>query len=1014
MMTPSRIRSARGAASYYGKDDYYVTGEAGAPGVAWGGEGAKRLGLSGLASPGDFQNVLQGRNPDPAGPAMSAVASKERHHPGWDFTFTVPKSVSLAIVAAERSDPALAARLRDHVMTANRAMMGYLEQHQAFTRVREAGGGLREVQTGELVYASVLHRTTRGGDPHFHVHNPTANATWNPETGRWGALETRHAYKWQQVASQVGARVLQDRLMSEGFDLERKSELRWEIARVDPRLIAAFSTRSTEIDRAAEDLAAARSVERLTDKQRDMVQRQTRKNKQAYDRASLSEAWADRAAKVQDAGLEALLERGEGRGRDVTPTLTGRMSPTLQSLRSAYRRLVGEDRKTDAFARGRGPEPDREARSLMSFGVKVVEEQSAVDSRHRAFLKALQAAPAGLTFDRLERALDRLMRDGHVVAAAGRRPGDITTARTLAAERTIVQAVADGRGRAVPMFRKDAIASVLEAAPSSSKLNGDQRAAIEGLFSSKDRYRAVTGFAGAGKTFAFAVAREAAERHGQQLYGLSRLHAHVHELKKGAGLEAQTIDSWLTEVERALRDRTGAKLGAARRTWGPRHLVIDEASTVTNEAGSRIVRAVEALGVRSVTFAGDAGQTGGPGAGNVFKAVLDRGIEQMSIRTILRQRNAPDHLREGVEDLAHGRLREGMAKMVPHIHALGKDASELDLAGEAVGLWRVQRTAGRETVLIVGTNRMRALQARLARDVLREDGTLSGPDETRERLVHRHMTRAEQFSAASYQLGDVLVFNQAFQGQGPGRRERATIVGIDLENHLLRVQGAGGVKTVDLVKDHARGRPSFSAYSPGAHEVARGDRLVWEARFKDRGFERGAEFKVVGKTERTWTLEHGDGRRQTVSAHDPALSFTSHAYAITTERAQGRSIEAPISTLYSREGEAVAETKNYVNWSRLTKLGEMVTDDLPRVLQMLARNDGRKPVALDHIAKAFGEAAAQRAKAAPDRAGPESDREAELAKSFETPSGETGRQQRRARERARETLRDPGRGGFSI
>jgi conjugative relaxase-like TrwC/TraI family protein len=60
MMTPSRIRSAAGAANYYGKDDYYVTGEAGAPGIEWGGKGAEALGLQGMANSSDFQAVLGG------------------------------------------------------------------------------------------------------------------------------------------------------------------------------------------------------------------------------------------------------------------------------------------------------------------------------------------------------------------------------------------------------------------------------------------------------------------------------------------------------------------------------------------------------------------------------------------------------------------------------------------------------------------------------------------------------------------------------------------------------------------------------------------------------------------------------------------------------------------------------------------------------------------------------------------------------------------------------------------
>jgi hypothetical protein len=443
----------------------------------------------------------------------------------------------------------------------------------------------------------------------------------------------------------------------------------------------------------------------------------------------------------------------------------------------------------------------------------------------------------------------------------------------------------------------------------------------------------------------------------------------VQELRAGAGISAQTIASWLQRVEPALA-ADGELRDRIRARWRGAHLIIDEASTLTNESAYRLLKAADVLGIASLTIAGDTGQTGGPGAGNVFKAVLDRGIEQHPLRTILRQRDAAPEFREGVRDLAEGRLRQGMDRLAPHVHALGRDATDVEVAGRAVGLWAERRAEGLESVLITATNRMRALQSALARDVLRQEGKLTGPDEARERLSARHLTRAEQVLASSYSLGDVIVFNAAFSGRGPTRGELATVIGIDLENNLLKLDGGLLHRHyIDLDREQARGRPGFSSYTRGEHAVAEGERLVWEARFRDRGYERGAEFTVVRKGQTRWTIAHLDGRVEQLSPRDPALAFTSHAYAMTTERVQGRSISSPIATMTSREGQAVAETKNYVNWSRLTHSAALVTDDAPRVLQMLAQNDGQKPVALDHIAAAWS------AKSAPSEPTLELDRE---------------------------------------
>lgn len=1013
MMTPSRIRSAAGAANYYGKDDYYVTGEAGAPGIEWGGKGAESLGLAGLAKTDDFHAVLAGRNPDPEGPVLGGVATKEKHHAGWDFTFTVPKSVSLAIVAAEKSDPALAARLQGHVLAANQAMMRYLEENHAVTRVRGEDGSIREVHTGNLVYASVLHRTTRAGDPHFHIHNPTANTTRNPETGAWGALETRQIYKWQQVASQVGARELQARLMADGFNIERQGELKWELAGADPRLIDEFSKRATEIERASQQLAAERGVQKVTHHQRNMVQKQTRKNKETHDRETLLEGWLARATKVEGASLDGLLHRETGGGRDVTPTLKGRMNNTLQQWNTAFRDFLKLNGKADAFApSAERPDRDLEARRLMSFGVKVVEEQSAVNSRHLAYLHALRAAPAGVSFGRLKSAMERLETDGHVVAADKQDRHGFTTRRTVEVERFIVRAVDAGRGTARPILSPDRVGAALDATTGADRLNTDQRNAVAGFLLSEDRFRAVPGFAGVGKTFAFDTVRQIAAREGQKVLGLASFNTHAKELQRGAGIKSQTVASWLQSVERDIA-AGGEHLVARRASLQKTHLIVDEASTLTNESGYRLARAVKILQIDSVTIAGDTRQTSGPGAGNVFKAVLDRGIQQFPIKTILRQQNAAPNLRDGVKDLAEGRLRAGMAKLAPHVHALGADASDVDLARKAVDLWTDNRRAGLESVLITATNRMRALQSTLARDALKEEGRLANQDETRERLSHRHLTKAEQFSAASYELGNVLVFNAAFSGRGATKSDQATVVGIDLRNNLLKVQSGRGLpRTVDLNTEHGRGYASFSSYALGTHEVAKGERLVWEARFKDRGYERGAEFTIVEKGAKTWSIVHADGRREKISAKDPALSFTSYAYAMTTERAQGRSIEAPIATLESRAGQAVAETKNYVNWSRLTRIGQMVTDDAPKVLRMLAQNDGQKPVALDHIRDLWSEARKVSAMEVMEPK-PTKDRDLQLQKEREFGAGPDGAGERqRARTPSIEISR--GRSGINL
>jgi len=84
---------------------------------------------------------------------------------------------------------------------------------------------------------------------------------------------------------------------------------------------------------------------------------------------------------------------------------------------------------------------------------------------------------------------------------------------------------------------------------------------------------------------------------------------------------------------------------------------------------------------------------------------------------------------------------------------------------------------------------------------------------------------------------------------------------------------------LDLNAEHGRRSATFSAYRERTVPVAVGYTLVCEARFKGRGYERGARFTITKMTSTTWTIVHDAAsgakeREETLSVKDPALSFT--------------------------------------------------------------------------------------------------------------------------------------------
>jgi conjugative relaxase-like TrwC/TraI family protein len=172
------------------------------------------------------------------------VRTKDDRRAGYDFTFSVPKSVSLHLALGGDAE------VERMVMESFQETMALIESTME-TRVR-AKGREEDRRTGNMVYASFVHRLTRPvdgiPDPHFHIHAFVFNATFDAEENRWKAGQFGGVKTVAPYYEAVFHALLAAKLIENGYPI-RRTDRDFELL-LSRGLIEKFSKRTQLINEA--------------------------------------------------------------------------------------------------------------------------------------------------------------------------------------------------------------------------------------------------------------------------------------------------------------------------------------------------------------------------------------------------------------------------------------------------------------------------------------------------------------------------------------------------------------------------------------------------------------------------------------------------------------------------------------------------------------------------------------------------------------------------------------------
>jgi conjugative relaxase-like TrwC/TraI family protein len=587
-----------------GLEDYYA-GVGEAPGV-WTSVGASVAGFSGTVT-GDALALAFGDARHPVSGERLGSGWRAEGVIGFDATFSAPKSVSLLFALG---DSELRAQVRAaHVVAVEEAGLAYLEEHAAFTR--RGRNGVMVMDTDGLVIARFEHRTSRALDPQLHSHCLILNKVCDTSDGSWRALHGRPLFDEAKTAGmlyQAGLRA----------ELSRRLGVAWgpvsehgqaELAGIPQELLARFSTRSQEVEVAAE--AKITELERalgrgLEADERGRVYRlavlATRRPK-THDpvaEVTLYDRWAGEAI---DAGWEptAVVDAAFG------PRHLGARLTPVDVLDTVVGGLCGEratfTRRDVVQAVTRHVDPAASA------------EAAAVRAHVEDLTNTVLADPRVVSLRSPARVAEPTVlvrRDSDSVwdpPQAAR----YTTREMLTIEGRILHAAQIGRTAEVGAVTPDVLDRAVAAERTS--LGADQHNALRVVTSQGRRIEAVVGPAGSGKTTMLRVATRAWTDAGYQVIGLSHTAVAAEVLRSEADMPAETIAKFFHWHDN--QPPPGW-------TLTPRHVVVvDEAGMLATRDLDRLVDLAGRQGAK-VVLVGDHHQLGAIRApGGMFAALAE-------------------------------------------------------------------------------------------------------------------------------------------------------------------------------------------------------------------------------------------------------------------------------------------------------------------------------------------------------------------------------------------------------
>ncbi|MCF8324414.1 MAG: Flp pilus assembly complex ATPase component TadA [Leadbetterella sp.] len=485
-----------------------------------------------------------------------------------------------------------------------------------------------------------------------------------------------------------------------------------------------------------------------------------------------------------------------------------------------------------------------------------------------------------------------------------------TTKEVLFEEKHMVKLAKQGQGKLRPLYEKTPELT----------LEGQQAAAVSHVLTTPHRVSIIRGAAGSGKTTLMKEAVEWIEKAGKAVTVVAPTSEASRGVLRQEGFEkAETVAKLFTDkkMQENLTDQV---------------LWVDEAGLLGTKDMTQLLEIATQRNTRLI-LGGDTRQHASVIRGDALR-ILNTvgGIKTAEVNKIYRQRN--EQYRSAVEDLSHGNVGSAFEKL-DKMGAIKK--SDPLKPNEALVNDYINTIKSKKSALVISPTHKQSDEVTDAiRNRLKKEGLIGKREVSASRLINQNLTEAQKSDWRSFEVGQVIQFNQNLPKIKRGSVwtvESASDKGVFIQNDqkqsmLLPVQ-----KSSD-----------FDIYQKSDIQLTKGDVV----RITRNGFD--AEKNRLNNSQMLEVLsvsKKGDIKlRNAISKVEYKINkdhgHIAHAYCVTSHASQGKTVDEVFISQPASTFPATDAKQFYVSVSRGRDNASIYTDDKAQLLEYASELGDRK------------------------------------------------------------------------